>query len=308
MAAGRDPRSGQAPWNRGSRPEKPLSLTVREAEQMVAAARRYGRVFQTGSQQRSAGNFRFACEMVQSGRIGKIEKVTVGIGMPSSEKYFVEEPVREGLDWDRWLGPAPWQPYNSERCSGNYSGGWRRVRDYSGGMTTDWGAHHFDIAQWGLGRDGDGPVQIVPPGVDGYENLTFIYDDGVVLERATANGVVFQGSAGKIEVNRGHLKTWPDELQQTPTGRDEVHLYRSSGHFNDWLECIRTRRRPVADVAIGASTITLCHLGNIASWTGRALQWDRESRRIVGDEAANRWLERSKRAPYRLHVAGGLTS
>ncbi len=288
--------------------EKPLALTIREAEAMVAAARRYGRVFQTGSQQRSSANFRFACEMVQSGRIGKVQKVNVGIGMPSSERYFEEQPVREGLDWDRWLGPAPWQPYNADRCSGSYSGGWRMVRDYSGGMTTDWGAHHFDIAQWGLGRDHDGPVKITPPGADGAETLTYHYDDGVVMERGGANGVLFQGSDGKIEVNRGHLKTWPAEMQSTPTGRDEVHLYKSTGHFNDWLECIRTRRRPIADVAVGASTITTCHLGNIATWVGRTIHWDPKKRIIVGDEAANRWLDRAKRAPYRLHVAGGLTS
>ncbi|MCA8959500.1 MAG: Gfo/Idh/MocA family oxidoreductase [Planctomycetes bacterium] len=278
--------------------EKPLSLTVREAEAMVSAARRYGRVVQTGSQQRSSANFRFACEMVRSGRIGKVRRVFVDVGPPSSAKVFTEERAPDGFDWDRWLGPAPWQPYNSERCSGSYSGGWRRVRDYSGGMTTDWGAHHFDIAQWGLGRDHDGPVRIIPPGVDGATTLTFEYDDGVVMERGGANGVRFEGTDGKVEVNRGYLRTWPESLQETPTGTGEVALYRSPGHFDDWLQCIRSRSRPIADVAIGASSVTVCHLGNIASWLGRSLAWDRQRRTIVDDPTANRWLDRPARAPY----------
>ncbi|MEM7261939.1 MAG: Gfo/Idh/MocA family oxidoreductase [Planctomycetota bacterium] len=278
--------------------EKPLSLTIRQAEAMVAAARRYGRVFQTGSQQRSYSNFRFACEMVRSGRIGKVERVNVGIGMPSTARAFDPQPVRDGLDWDRWLGPAPWQPYNAERCSGSYSGGWRMVRDYSGGMTTDWGAHHIDIAQWGLGRDQDGPVRVLPPGVEGADTLRWVYDDGVVLERGNANGVLFQGTDGKVEVNRGHLRTWPGDLQKTPTSPTEVNLYRSQGHFDDFLQCIRTRRRPITDVAVGASSVTVCHLGNIATWVGRAIEWDPKNRNIVGDEAASRWLDRPGRAPY----------
>ena len=199
--------------------EKPLSLTIREAEAMVAAARRYGTVFQTGSQQRSSENFRQACEYVRSGRIGRVHSVTVNIGDPSTEKLFAEQPVREGLDWDRWLGPAPWQPYNSERCSGDFSGGWRHVRDYSGGMTTDWGAHHFDIAQWGLGMDGTGPVEIIPPPKRYGPGLTYRYANGVIMTRGEANGVLFTGTDGRVEVNRGYLKTWPTRFSANPCRR-----------------------------------------------------------------------------------------
>jgi predicted dehydrogenase len=267
---------------------------------MVSAARRYGTVFQTGSQQRSADNFRYACELVRNGRIGKLQKVNVGIGMPSTEKYFAPEPVREGLDWERWLGPAPWAVYNAERCSGSYSGGWRLVRDYSGGMTTDWGAHHFDIAQWGMGRDGSGPIEIYPPGTGGYDTLTYIYDDGVVMQRGGANGILFTGTDGKVEVNRGHFKTWPDEIGQQPIGPNDLHLYNSPGQQVDWLECVRERRRPICDVAIGASSIRVCHLGNIASWIGRPIRWDPVKEEIIGDPAASQWLDRPKRAPYRI--------
>ena len=280
--------------------EKPLALTIREARAMVNAARRYNTVFQTGSQQRSAGNFRYACELVRSGRIGKLLTVNVGIGMPSTEKYFPPQPVRAGLDWERWLGPAPWQPYNAERCSGSYSGGWRLVRDYSGGMTTDWGAHHFDIAQWGMGMDGSGPVEVYPPGTGGFDTLTYKYASGVVMQRGGANGILFTGTDGKVEVNRGHFKAWPDEIGKEPIGPNDVHLYESPGQQSDWLNCVRERRRPICDVAIGASSIMVCHLGNIASWIGRPIRWDPVKEEIIGDEAASQWLDRPKRAPYRL--------
>lgn len=288
--------------------EKPLSLTVREAREMERAARRYGTVFQTGSQQRSSANFRFACELVQNGRIGELQTVNVGIGDPSHEKFFPEEPVPDGIDWDRWLGPAPWQPYNSERCSGSYSGGWRRVRDYSGGMTTDWGAHHFDIAQWGMGMDGNGPVEILAPEVSPHEALTYRYASGVTMIRGGANGVLFTGTEGKVEVNRGYLRTWPESLEETKLGPNEIHLYESPGHHADWLNCIRSRKRPICDVAIGASSVIVCHLGNIAYWTKRKIQWDPKREMIIGDDTASRWLDRPKRAPWRLHRERGCVS
>lgn len=282
--------------------EKPLSLTVREAEEMVKAARRYDRVFQTGSQQRSSANFRLACELVRSGRIGRLRSVHVGIGKPSTEAYLPEQPVPEGFDWERWLGPAPWQPYNEERCSGDYSGGWRLIRDYSGGMMTDWGAHHFDIAQWGMGMDGSGPVEIIPPDLADAGTLTYRYANGVEMYHGGANGVLFTGTDGRIEVNRGHFQTWPAEIGEEPLHPDDVRLYESPDHHEDWLQCMRQRRRPICDVEIGASSVTVCHLGNIAWWLGRKIRWDPERREIVGDEPASRWLDRPKRAPWRLYA------
>ncbi|MDM8009319.1 MAG: Gfo/Idh/MocA family oxidoreductase [Phycisphaerae bacterium] len=288
--------------------EKPLTLTIREARDVLQAVRRYGRVFQTGSQQRSEGSFRLACELVRSGRIGKLLKVDVGVGGPSSEAYLPEQPVREGLDWNRWLGPAPWQPYNEKRCSGDYSGGWRRIRDYSGGGMTDMGAHHFDIAQWGLGMDGTNPVEIIPPeepplfdqipDPDEGEGLVFKYANGVPVYHGGPDGILFTGTDGRIEVTRSHLRTWPEEIGREPLGIRDVHLYESPGHRQDWINCIRTRQRPVCDVEIGASTVTTCHLGNIAYWLGRPIRWDPERQQIIGDEKASRWLDRPKRAPW----------
>lgn len=289
--------------------EKPLTLTIREAQALTAAVRRYNRVFQTGSQQRSEWNFRFACELVRNGRIGKLQTVHVNIGEPSEERYYPEEPVRERFDWERWLGPAPWQPYNAERCSGNYSGGWRRVRDYSGGMTTDWGAHHFDIGQWGMGMDENGPVEILPLDKEKNEPMTFIYANGVRMIRSNhaeghgnVNGVLFTGTNGRVEVNRGYLKTWPESLMNERFGPDEIHLYESPGHKQDWINCIRTRKRPICDVAIGASTVTVCHLGNIAYWLRRPIKWDPVKGEIIGDTEASRWLDRPRRAPWRLYL------
>jgi predicted dehydrogenase len=289
--------------------EKPLSLTIREAWAMRDAARRYGRVFQTGSQQRSESNFRLACELVQSGRIGKLLKVNVNVGGPSREKYLPEQPVREGFDWERWLGPATWQPYNEERCSGNYGGGWRHIRDYSGGMMTDWGAHHLDIAQWGLGMDGSGPREIVPlmpmPDIHGprdKEGLVYKYANGVPLYHGGGGGagVVFTGTEGKIGVDRGFLRSWPDDIINEPLGANDVHLYESPGHRQDWINCIRTRQRPICDVEVGASSVTVCHLGNLAYWLGRPIKWDPDKKEIIGDAEASRWLDRPKRGPWRL--------
>ena len=280
--------------------EKPLALTIREARAMVDTVRLYGTVFQTGSQQRSSGNFRFACELVRSGYIGELRGVHVGVGPPSSHMLLPAEPIPEGLDYDRWLGPAPWAPYNKLRCGSYYEDGWRRIRDYSGGKMTDWGAHHFDIAQWGLGMDDSGPVEIIPPDGKDVEHLTYLYANGIRMIKDNSNGVVFVGSEGKVEVNRGHLRTWPETLKKQPLRPGDVHLYKSPGHYADWFDCIRDRRRPLCDVEIGCRSATVCHLGNIAMWTGRPLKWDPQAEQIIGDESAARWLDRPKRAPYRL--------
>jgi predicted dehydrogenase len=294
--------------------EKPLSHTIHEARTMVNAVRRYGRVFQTGSQQRSSPEFRQACEYVQSGRIGKLQSVHVSVGGTSHEVYLPEEPVEPGLDWDLWQGPALWAPYNKERASGSYSGGWRLIRDYSGGMMCDWGAHHFDIAQWGLGMDHSGPVEIYPPGKE-YPVLTYKYANGVPVHHMfgdgagkikvptpnnRVNGVLFVGDKGWVEVNRGYLKTFPDDIMRTPLAAGEVHLYRSKDHHTDWLDAIRNRTRPICDIEIGARTITVCHLGNIAYWTGRPLKWDPVKEQITNDPEANRMLSMPMRAPWVL--------
>ena len=280
--------------------EKPMTLDIREARTLANYVRRYGVVFQTGSQQRSDYRFRYACELVRNRRIGKLLTVNVGVGGPSQEKYLPEEPVPEGLDWEVWQGPAPWKPYNAERCSGDYGGGWRHIRDYSGGMMTDWGAHHFDIAQWGMGMDESGPVEVHAPDGKDYKTLTYKYSSGVVMSHGGANGILFTGTDGKVEVNRGYLRTWPDDLAKVPIGPSEINLYKSNDHMGDWVQCIKARKRPICDVEVGCRSITVCHLGNIAYWLKRSLKWDPVKEEIIGDAEASRWLDRPKRAPYRI--------
>jgi predicted dehydrogenase len=285
--------------------EKPLSLTIAEAGRMVQAVRRYDRVCQTGSMQRSYSNFRQACELVRNGYIGKIKHVIVNVGGPPRDCDLPKEPVPAGLNWDRWLGPAPVRPFHSilRPPHNDTFPKWRDYRDYSGGGMTDWGAHHFDIAQWGLGMDGSAPVRIIPPDGREHSSLTYIYADGVRMyhkEHAgrTANGVLFVGQSGEIEVNRGHLETRPASLKALALKPGDERLYDSADHHKDFFACMRTRRRPICDVEIGASSVTVCHLGNIAYWLNRPLNWDPAAGRFVGDDPANRLLDRARRTPW----------
>jgi predicted dehydrogenase len=287
--------------------EKPLSYSIYEAQKMVEAVRRYGRVFQTGSMQRSERGFRVACELVRNGRIGKIKEVFVSVGGPPIDCNLPAEPVPAGLDWDFWLGPAPYRPYNSDIAPGREYKGWpnfRAYRDYAGGGMTDWGAHHFDIAQWGLGMDGSGPVEIIPPNGKDVKMLTYRYANGVVMYHGEGTdpqaGVEFVGEKGRVFVNRGYLRTDPEGLEKEPIGPDEIHLYESPGHQQDWINCIKTRKRPITDVEIGASSVIVCHLGNIAYRLQRPLQWDPDKQQFLNDDEATRLMARPMRGPWRV--------
>jgi len=282
--------------------EKPMSLTVRDGRAMVEAVRRYGRVFQHGTQQRSAREFRFSCEMVRSGRIGELKYAEVYVGGPARPCNLPAQPVPKGFDWDTWLGPAPWRPFNAAICMRG-CGGWEGYFDYSGGGMTGWGSHHFDIAQWGLAADETGPVEIVPPNGKDVGQLTFTYASGVEVRHMGRMGdwaVIFYGTDGKVAVNRGRLQTWPEKLMQEPTRSDEVHLYVSPGHGEDFVRSIHTRQKPVCDVEIGHRTMSVCHLGNIAYLLGRPLRWDPAQEEFLGDEGANRLLDRPRRQPWTL--------
>ncbi len=283
--------------------EKPLSQTIAEARAMVQAVRRYGRIFQTGSMQRSDDKFRFACELVRNGYIGKVQTVTVGVNGPPEDKPLPAEPVPEYLDWDMWVGPAPWRPYNNDlspHISFDGFPNWRYHSDFGGGGMTDWGAHHFDIAQWGLGMDETGPVEIIPPDSKDYKVLTYKYANGVIMTRDSANGILFTGTEGKVEVNRGYLKTWPETLQNQQIGADKIHLYDSKNHYTDWLNAIRTRTKPICDIEIGCRSVSVCHLGNIAYKLGRPLKWDPKREVFTNDSEANRLLSRSMRSPWHI--------
>lgn len=281
--------------------EKPLSLTIAEARELADTVKRYGRIFQTGTQQRSWHEFRFACELIRNGYIGQVKSITVNVG--GTCDWWCDAPAEtqpDWLDWNMWLGPAPWRPYTSKIAPG----GWMAYRDYSGGEMTNWGAHMFDVAQWAMGMDESGPVEIIPPDGKNYPMLTYKYANGTTMTRDKIGkdvpGVLFTGTKGKIEVSRDHLVAQPESLLRQKIRPDEIHLYESTNHPDNFLECIRTRNRPASDAEVGCRSITVCHLGNIAYWLGRPLRWDPKNEQFLSDAEANRMKSRSMRAPWRL--------
>ncbi|HPG40687.1 MAG TPA: Gfo/Idh/MocA family oxidoreductase [bacterium] len=288
--------------------EKPLTLTISEGRAMTNVARRYERVFQTGSMQRSDQKFRFACELVRNGYIGEVKTVRVSIRtgfIPHPQICELPaETVLPELDWDLWLGPAPQRPYNSiiaPPISFNGYPAWRNYRDYSGGGMTDWGAHHFDIAQWGLGMDNSGPVEIIPPNGKDVTLLTYRYANGIEMTADFEdNYILFTGAKGTVKVNRSYLQTTPASLVNVRLTPGEIHLYKSTDHKKDWLQCIKTRSKPITDVEIGHRSVSVCHLGNQAVQLGRKLQWNPDKEQFVNDPEANRLLSRAKRSPWNI--------
>ncbi len=281
--------------------EKPLSLTIREGREVVAAVRRYGRVFQTGSQQRSSvfGPFRHACELVRNGRVGRVVSVDVSTGDPPKPCDLPAEAAPADFDWDMWVGQAPWRPYNGKLADKS----WRPYSEYCGGGFADMGAHHFDIAQWGLDMDGSGPVEVLAPDASqGRARVSFRYANGTIVNHVGGNclGLTFTGTGGKLYVGRDGLSSDPAELVREPLGAADKRLYNSNNHHGNWLECIRTRARCVADVEIGHRSATVCHLGNLAYLLGRSLRWDPVAERFTDDEQANRLLERARRAAWTI--------
>ena len=285
--------------------EKPLTLTIREADLCVQAARRFERVVQTGSQQRSNvfGKFREAVELVRSGRLGRIRRVTVGVGDPPVPCDLVGEELEDGLNWDMWLGCAPDRAYHSilsPRGMHSHFPQWRRYTEYSGGGHSDMGAHHYDIAQWALDMDDSGPVEIIPPAdPQATRGVRCVYANGIELEHGGPGGCVFHGDNGWLHIDRGVLKSDPAEIVETPLGDADVRLPVSPGHHRDWLDCIKTRNRPVADVEKGARTVTIVHLGNLAYQQQRRFRWDPD-RWQFGNESDNRFLDRERRDPWQL--------
>ena len=282
--------------------EKPLTLTVREGRVMVDTARRYGRILQTGSQQRSNGAFRKAAEIVRNGWIGDIKLIRTRLGEFPPAPVLPEQPVPAELDYDRWIGPTPWRPYHADRILGNYGGGWRCFYEYGGRKNGDWGAHHFDIIQWALGMDASGPVEYIPKGWQGAPYQTHVYANGLRVERVDQGlkaMIEFTGTKGTVWVSRDdYLVTDPAELATRPLRAEDVHLYASDNHHSDFIDAVRSRQRPITDVEIGHRTATVCHLNAIAERLGRPLRWDPTKEEIVGDPAAATWLERPRRAPY----------
>jgi len=283
--------------------QKPMTLTIREGRLMSDAARQYGAILQVGSQQRSERAFRKACEIVRNGWIGKVHTIYTQLGEFPPPQTLPEEPTPEGFDYDRWLGPTPWHPYNKKRVEGNYGGGWRCFWEYGSRKNGDWGAHHFDIIQWALGMDHSGPVEFIPKGYQGAEYQAHVYADGTKVWKnhpvKNREMIQFIGDSGEVLVSRGdRLETTPASLKDRPLAPGDIHLYESYDHEGNWLDCIKTRKQPICPAEIGHRTATVCHLNGIAERLGRPIKWDPAKEEIIGDPSASRWLDRPRRTPY----------
>jgi predicted dehydrogenase len=308
--------------------EKPMGWSFRAAHAVQKAVEASGVVFQFGTQQRSGGNFRLACEWVRNGKIGKLQRILVGVpGSVSSCPRQPVEPVPKELDYDLWLGPAPMAPYCHQRCR-PYSSKegwsvWYSILDYCLGMIGNWGVHHLDIAQWGNGTELSGPTEIEGTGVFPSGMLTNCavswqvenhYANGVTLihmDDATSkkhpqqagghgHGVMFQGTEGWIHVDRSALDAHPRSLLQTQTGPNEIHLFKSDNHHSNFIEAVKGRTKPAAPIDVAVRTDTLCNLQQIAVQLRRKLRWDPDKEQFIGDDEANALLDRPMRAPWKI--------
>ncbi len=290
--------------------EKPLTVYIEEGRALVKAARKYKRVFQVGSQQRSMAMNRLACEFVRKGGLGKI-KLVQGANYTNSKRYtgLPEEPTPETLNWDVWQNFTAARPFNKK-----LRGGWMGWWDYSGGEMTNWGAHGLDMIQYALGMDGTGPVEWWPLEDGPKDSIGFRYANGVPVRLELPSGPIlggalFIGEKGRIEIIRNNFRTEPRGMikdlpsrEEVQKWRDEVALWQARYHMENWLDCIRTRATPAADVEIGHRSVSIAHLANITRQLGRKLAWDPRKERFVGDKEANRLVNRPRRKGYGLPV------
>jgi len=295
--------------------EKPFTHSLREGRVLADAVRRYGRVWQTGSWQRSVDNFLRGCELVRNGRVGKIQRVEVGLpsGYTDFARTFGMETIERppaGFDYDTWLGPAPWSPYCKARVHMN----WRWSMDYGGGQLMDWIGHHLDIAHWGMGFDDTGPVEVSGVGefpTSGIYNaakrfrVETKYADGTPIVIAGGHddiqsGTKWIGEHGWVWVDRGGFESQPAGLVNEVIGPNETRLYHSRDHQQNFLDCVRSRALTIAPAEVAHRSASVGHLGVIAIETGRTIRWDPATETIIGDPGAERLLARAYRKPYQL--------
>jgi len=292
--------------------EKPLTLYIHEGRVLVDAVRQYQRVFQVGSQQRSMELNRIACELVRTGGLGKVKEVRA-INYPGPQdapgQPAAEEQIPAGLNWDAWLNQAAMRPFNHQWL------GWMAWRDFSGGEMTNWGAHGVDQIQWALGMDDTGPVELWPitEGTNGKVGMR--YANGVplnfVLDNGPYGGAIFICEKGKLEINRNKFTSNPPEIaaallkkvneaEEEKKWSDETALWQARWHLQNWIDCIRTRDLPVADVEIGHRSISVCHLANIVRRLGRKLRWDPKTETFPDDAEATTHVRRPRRSGYEI--------
>lgn len=296
--------------------EKPVTYSIQEGIELVKTVRENDTVLGVGSQQRSDPNFQHAVRLIQENRLGDLTKVNAWSGAPAIPYNLPEEQVPEDMDWDKWLGPIPYIHYNPELNppisldpvqNEQFWGGWRWYRHTGGGYITDWGAHMFDIAQWALGRQYGGPVEVIPAGHSGTEYIDFVYDDGLVMSNApfTENetfGVRFESDSAWIEVHRGEFRASDDSLlPPVPEADAAVEEYETaSPHLVNFINSVKSREDPIANIEAGHRTNTVGVLGNIATQLNRPLKWNPDLERFVDDSEADMHLHREYREGYNL--------
>ncbi len=294
--------------------EKPMGLCLAQAKMLRGEVQRLGRVFQFGTQERSSWSTRLACEMVLSGWVGKIHTVKVGTRYSFAAPNFPAMPVPDWIDYDLWLGPAPWSPFTENRVSNSH---WFHISDYSLGFIAGCGIHTVDMAQWGNGTDRTGPVEVEGTGTyprDGLcdcataWNVNLKFASGVVMNFTDGEqntlGVRFEGTDGWVYVKERHLggaiDAEPKSLLKRPLGADDVHLPVSNHHQQNFLECVKSRQPTAAPIETAVRSETICQLSDIAARVQRKLRWDPEKEEFVGDDEANRMLTRPMRSPWHL--------
>jgi len=315
--------------------EKPMTLTIEEGQLICQVCKETGAVFQVGTQQRSTPQFIKAIAMIRDGRLGKLQRVQCAIGGAPESPELPETTPPKHLDWNRWLGPAPFTPYRFKPDAPNIIKSWSRAHyefrwwyEYSGGKLTDWGAHHVDIATWGMGKTDTGPITIDPTIVehpvefkDGYPvagnryntatkfNIKAVYDDGMELtiRHDTDNGILFEGTEGRIFVNRGKLVGKPvEDLASNPLPDGALEKVYKEGklmdHVGNFFAAVKTRSEPISDVYSHHRALTTCHLAGIAARVGRKIHWDPKTEAMVGDELAQTLVAREKRKRFEIEM------
>ena len=303
--------------------EKPLTLTIFEGQQLVKAVRKYGRILQVGSQQRSSGEFIHAATLCREGILGKIDKIKVHCGRTGTNPKSAapvpyslpKQDVPAGLNWDKWLGPLPasiWynqelDPFIDAEHNESFWGAWRWYKETGGGLMTDWGAHMFDIAQWSIGKDGNGgPVKISPAGYGPFEQLTFEYDNGVIITEEPYNGgeqgVQIYGENGWLKVCRGSFRASDKKFEKMDLGVEKGAYESQSAHRRIWIDAVKAHVDPNCPVETGHTSCTVCNLGNIAIQLGRPVRWNPIVQKFMDDPEATKLLHYKYREGYTLDV------
>ena len=288
--------------------EKPLANTVKEGRAMVDAVRSNKRVAQTGSMQRSWAEFRQAADIIRNGYIGNIKSIKVNIGAPPKKFDLQGLEVPKGLDWKAWLGPNRDTPYHTELAppiTEDVYPAWRDYIEFCNGRFADWGAHMFDIVQWSLNMDHSGPTKIHAPDGKEFQYLTYEYANGVTMTHEKwdwENAIHFIGDEGEIKLKRGKLECSNTVLETKLMIQNQHKVYVSDNHYSDFLNCMRTRRKPVADIEIGHRTSTICSLGVIAYELNKSILWDPTREFITNDREASRMLTRKLNKEYGVRI------